>query len=198
MTDNPDQVKKDIIDKYYSKWTSPGNEYKVWQALTNAVNEAYKAGQDNITQKVTNFVNTWGSELEQGNTDKEGITLAKYTICSLCDHFVEYNYVQGPGLAKYVHLDNGDKEHDHDAYPSLLTYPLDWWKAARPNLFKTYPDNMVGPNSIYYPGWTCGHCLQRISKTGHHLSNGAVACEPTTKPDNADRGPDFPHRYGDS
>lgn len=84
-----------------------------------------------------------------------GQKTGKYTKCAKCDHFVESNdeyFITAQGIAKYIHLDNGEKEHDHDASPSSMTYYLEWWQYHFPALFTTYPDEMTGPNSEYYKG----------------------------------------------
>jgi len=72
-----------------------------------------------------------------------------YDLCKLCWHFVDYNdsYGDYPGLAEYIHLDDGEKEHDHDAQPTGEPRPLDVWKVTNPSLFTTYADGKIGPNS---------------------------------------------------
>ena len=73
-----------------------------------------------------------------------------YTLCQHCDHFVEPNDVTEPGIAEYIHLDNGEKEHDHDARPSAITMTLDEWRQVRSDLFQVYPDGAIGPNSVHH------------------------------------------------
>ncbi len=67
-----------------------------------------------------------------------------YQLCSECDHFVE---LQDDG--SFFHLDDGEKEHDHDAKPGI-EHTLEEWKILRPDLFQTYPDGKIGPNSIHH------------------------------------------------
>ena len=80
----------------------------------------------------------------------------EYTICLLCDHFVELNDSDpwpGVTLAEYVHLDNGEKEHDHDARPTPgASLAIETWRAIKPELFTEYRDGAIGPNSAHYTG----------------------------------------------
>jgi hypothetical protein len=72
----------------------------------------------------------------------------EYTLCALCVHFVEPNDAGADlDLAAWIHLDDGEKEHDHDATPSTLVATLDEWKRVRPDLFVKYADGKIGPNS---------------------------------------------------
>ena len=75
-----------------------------------------------------------------------------YEKCAHCWHFIEENAAYGdyPGLAEHVHLDNGEKEHDHDAEPSGDIQTLRQWRAQHPELFITYADDAIGPNSAYF------------------------------------------------
>lgn len=84
-----------------------------------------------------------------------------YEMCGneFCYFFVEENHVgESPtddglvALVKYVHLDDGEQEHWHDAVPSGKLHRLSWWKMAYPQLFTGYPDGKIGPNSIYFVG----------------------------------------------
>jgi hypothetical protein len=77
-----------------------------------------------------------------------------YTICKYCDHFIDPNYPDGQtipeGVAKYIHLEDGEQEFDHEPSPGT-TRTLALWKLVRPDLFKVYEDGAIGPNSCYYP-----------------------------------------------
>jgi hypothetical protein len=66
-----------------------------------------------------------------------------------CLHFVDANpaYGDGPGIAEYDHLDDGEKDHDHDAIRGGGIRTLAGWKALRPELFAEYADGKIGPNS---------------------------------------------------
>jgi len=76
-----------------------------------------------------------------------------YTICAVpgCWHFIEENGTRDYGIqfAEYVHLDDGEKEHDHDALPGIAR-SLDVWKLTNPSLFVTYDDEKIGPNSAHF------------------------------------------------
>lgn len=95
------------------------------------------------------------------------------TLCKHCDHFVEENSIEGMGwtlvgktpttitvridnegnemnLCRYIHLENGEQEFDHNAEPCTVSQSLDEWKVLRPDLFKEHPDAAIGPNSIYH------------------------------------------------
>ena len=75
-----------------------------------------------------------------------------YTLCTRCQHFVERNCdTTTPGLAKFVHLDDGEQEYDHDAVPGVR-HTLRVWKKLRPDLFTKYRDGKVGPNSRHHTG----------------------------------------------
>lgn len=77
----------------------------------------------------------------------------EYEMCSHCWHFVEPNDscpVEGIKLAAYVHLDDGEKEHDHDAAPSGDGRTLAAWRNAYPGLFTTFGDGKTGPNSAHF------------------------------------------------
>lgn len=75
-----------------------------------------------------------------------------YEMCAQCSHFIGDNPAYGdyPGLAPYDHFDDGEKEHDHDATPSGKIHTLDEWRDINPDLFRTYPDQKIGPNSKYF------------------------------------------------
>ena len=73
-----------------------------------------------------------------------------HTKCARCDHFVEPNGDgTDPMIASYVHLDDGEKDHDHDALPGQAAR-LAVWKIARPDLFREYADGKIGPNSDHF------------------------------------------------
>ena len=78
-----------------------------------------------------------------------------YEMCGHrgCWHFVDDNPAFGdyPGLAEYEHLDDGEKEHDHDATPGGDIRTLDEWQRAHPELFTGYGDGKIGPNSALFP-----------------------------------------------
>ena len=78
-----------------------------------------------------------------------------YDVCAQpdCWHFVEVNSAAqswpaeaGP-VAEYVHLDDGEKEHDHDAVPSGRPAALEVWRARYAELFVEHSDGKIGPNS---------------------------------------------------
>jgi hypothetical protein len=74
-----------------------------------------------------------------------------HELCRDCDHFIEDNGsspedVKRYGLADYVHLDDGEKEHDHDAIPSGISMPIGWWQLLRPDLFEADSAGVIGPN----------------------------------------------------
>jgi hypothetical protein len=88
-----------------------------------------------------------------GREEETTMNLApEYEKCADCWHFVDLNpaYRDAAGLAEYVHLDNGEKEHDHDARPGGVRGTLAAWKAAHPQLFTRYPDGNIGPNSAHF------------------------------------------------
>lgn len=111
----------------------------------------------------------------------EALDDASYEKCAHCWHFIESNldyYIAeaSPGnfkVAQYIHLDNGEKEHDHDATPSGDIRRLAEWRAAFPVLFVTYPDGMTGPNSIHFvpPNeWVVGDST--INQQGDPIAEG--------------------------
>ena len=74
-----------------------------------------------------------------------------YRRCTDCWHFVDENTSFGelPGIAEYLHMDDGEKEHDHDAAPGEgMTFAE--WKRTHPELFVTYTDGKIGPNSEHF------------------------------------------------
>lgn len=78
-----------------------------------------------------------------------------YEMCGNenCWHFIEDNsasFYPGMNIAEYVHLDDGEKEYDHDAIPSGDIFTLDEWRNRHPFLFKEFPDDKVGPNSAHF------------------------------------------------
>jgi hypothetical protein len=73
-----------------------------------------------------------------------------YEKCAHCWHFTEPNDTKPDEFfvyAAYVHLDDGGKEHDHDAEPSGDVRTLDQWRHDHPELFTEYGDGAIGPNS---------------------------------------------------
>lgn len=113
--------------------------------------------------------------------------MTNYEKCRHCWHFIEANVVQADAyfdIAAYVHLDNGSKEHDHDAEPSGDIRTLDEWKRDYPELFYQHKDGEIGPNSVHFnadhvTAWTaadegCDTCWYFI--TDHALTElGAAA-----------------------
>lgn len=81
------------------------------------------------------------------------VDLLHYERCVHCWHFVDENpsYFEGysKDIATHLHLDDGEVEHDHDAEPGESN-TLAWWKTFHPELFETYPDGKIGPNSVYF------------------------------------------------
>lgn len=79
-----------------------------------------------------------------------------YEICARCDHFVEENDIEAIvfGAATYLHLDDGEKEHDHDALPSGDVRTFGQWRADRPDLFamtwRWFAEPAIGPNAQVY------------------------------------------------
>ena len=74
-----------------------------------------------------------------------------YEMCKLCDHFIEDNSGDTtPGVAKHLHLEDGEQEFDHDATPSGQAHTLSEWEGLRPDLFKEHPDGKIGPNSVHH------------------------------------------------
>lgn len=92
-------------------------------------------------------------ELPQVMLDLE---LQVYTQCAHCDHFVEINddpNVDTYDLARYLHLDDGEKEHDHNAEPGRLSATLAMWRLFQPSLFEYDPvTDKIGPNIPKDPG----------------------------------------------
>ena len=96
--------------------------------------------------------------------DRVAVLEATYERCYICDHFVESNDLcpgeyyhddpskpEGePGLARYIHFDDGEQEYDHDAKPSGEVHGSIDWQRLRPDLFVEHPDGKVGPNSEYH------------------------------------------------
>jgi hypothetical protein len=78
---------------------------------------------------------------------------AKYTLCRHCDHFVDKNDAFDGSchqVARFIHLEDGEQEFDHDAEPSTKTHLLEEWRRLRPDLFKMHPDGKIGPNSAHH------------------------------------------------
>lgn len=103
-------------------------------------------------------------------TCEENMDNVSYSLCKHCEHFVDENYgaeEDFPGkvfdplnpppagtdstdwVAKYVHLEDGEQEFDHNAEPGE-THTGDEWATLRPDLFHEYPDGKIGPNSIQH------------------------------------------------
>ena len=93
------------------------------------------------------------------------------TLCKHCDHFVDENDIDAGGQviqtypvsvvvkmpdgnthqqSRYVHLEDGEQDFDHDPEPSDQVMTQAEWRVARPDLFKQHPDGKVGPNSIHH------------------------------------------------
>ncbi len=79
-----------------------------------------------------------------------------YTLCQHCDHFVDpndcledYPPAEQANMAKFVHLEDGEQEFDHDAAPGETKTGAEW-KQCRPDLFKEHPDKAIGPNSFFH------------------------------------------------
>lgn len=76
-----------------------------------------------------------------------------YTLCTHCEHFVDENFdaidYPAEGYAKYIHLEDGEQEFDHDAEPGENHTGAEWEK-LRPDLFKEYDDGKIGPNSKHH------------------------------------------------
>jgi hypothetical protein len=108
-----------------------------------------------------------------------------YEKCAHCWHFIEPNYeTQIPGyaalkLAEHVHLDDGEKEHDHDAAPSGDIRTLDEWKRDQPSLFHMYDDGKTGPNSsLFIPEFaTAWQCADDCDTCWYLLSVGPDSAE---------------------
>jgi hypothetical protein len=110
-----------------------------------------------------------GVEIEEpdpGEDDNE--QERTYEMCAEpgCWHFVAPNDADDPpGItrAKYVHLDDGAKDHDHDARPTGYPRTLAWWRAVRPELFTEYGDRKTGPNSALFNPKAEGATMPRPS-----------------------------------
>ena len=83
--------KMDIIDEYYAKATSPGNEFKVYDAITRAVNKAYALGRAWQADEDDKYIaETFGAYPDNddnppicgclGNTDNSGHHLSSGSI----------------------------------------------------------------------------------------------------------------------
>lgn len=99
--------------------------------------------------------------------DMDPASRAPRAMCKHCDHFVEENYfgndkvvivdattveVEGYSngkLARYIHLEDGEQEFDHNAEPGEVRTGLEW-ERFRPDLFTKYPDGKIGPNSPFH------------------------------------------------
>ena len=80
----------------------------------------------------------------------KGIVLS-YEICRHCDHFIEENNpAECVPRARFIHLDDGEQEYDHDAERSGQANTLHEWTTRRPDLFTKYPDGKIGPNSMHH------------------------------------------------
>lgn len=74
----------------------------------------------------------------------------EYEICAKCDHFIEFDQVLLDGSPHFLHLDDGEKEHDHSAASSGDSRMLIDWRLQRPDLFTEYADGAIGPNSAFH------------------------------------------------
>lgn len=83
-------------------------------------------------------------------TERVAKRQGQYVLCRCCDHFVEPRPCPKAGAAEWIHLDDGDKEHDHDALPGVASMTLAEWQRERPDLFTEYADGKIGPNSVHY------------------------------------------------
>lgn len=76
---------------------------------------------------------------------------ARYEMCAHCEHFIMDNPSWTPerpyAVTLFLHLDDGEKEHDHDAVPSEHDLTLGEWMYQRPDLFTEWTDGKIGPNS---------------------------------------------------
>lgn len=63
-----------------------------------------------------------------------------YYKCVKCDHFVDGG----------THLDDGEKDHTHQAIAGIPGKTLRQWKKDRPDLFREHPDGKIGPNSRFH------------------------------------------------
>ena len=73
----------------------------------------------------------------------------EYTLCKHCDHFVDPNEPYQEGTAKFIHLEDGEQEFDHEPEPSDQVHTLAQWREIRPDLFVEHED-AIGPNSIHH------------------------------------------------
>ena len=78
---------------------------------------------------------------------KPDLSNVAYTLCKHCDHFVDPD-PESP--CKFVHLEDGEQEFDHDPEPSDQTHTLAQWQVLRPDLFFKHPDEAIGPNSVHH------------------------------------------------
>ncbi len=119
-------------------------------------------------------INTLSSDNKAKPSDDSHV----FAICKHCDHFVDVNtppdspIVSGTRYTtittddgtsnitqcRYIHLEDGEQEFDHDAEPGE-SHSLKEWHVLRPDLFMMHSDERVGPNSV---------C---------HSRRGKVACE---------------------
>ena len=91
------------------------------------------------------------SDIYLGDEDAvELVYETKYQLCKHCDHFVDENPAAGPGIAKFVHLEDGEQEFDHDGEPLGEGKTLSEWRETRPDLFVKHSDDKIGPNSIHH------------------------------------------------
>lgn len=79
-----------------------------------------------------------------------------YTLCKHCDHFVDPNDCledfpadEQAHIAKFIHLEDGEQEFDHDAEPGETKLGHEWQR-DRPDLFQEHPDGAIGPNSFFH------------------------------------------------
>lgn len=105
------------------------------------------------------------------NAQRHGLVASMaYTQCLHCDHFVEVNedFVERNdktdqlGLSEYYHLDDGEKEHEHDAVPGL-TLTGEEWQRIRPELFDMFEDRKIGPNSALFDAYMLKRAQVRYS-----------------------------------
>lgn len=75
-----------------------------------------------------------------------------FSMCAHCDHFVTDNDPWHAGLARHMHMEDGEQEFDHDAEPGAESMTSVDWYMERPELFMMFPDGKVGPNSAFFPG----------------------------------------------
>lgn len=86
-----------------------------------------------------------------------------YELCKHCDHFVHANDDPTPGVARFLHLEDGAQEFDHAPAPSGRVHTLRAWKKVRPDLFIRYPDGRIGPNSSHHSRRGKIDCSKRAS-----------------------------------